>query len=233
MRVHLASIDEITNIKASIKAEKPKPKPVEAPPMTLQTPMENAPEEGNPQTRTVEPEPSPQDAPEADEIAEAVIKEPDPAPPTLDLDRLSAVVNRTRDQQPEAGQQQALVSEQNFIVYSEVSQGAMGAANALTLSETDALRQKMYECWRIPIDATNAHELVVKVRVQMRRDGTVADARLDSPGEIRRSPNPFMQKAAREAVNAVQKCSPYDFLPVEKYASWQDMVLTFIPEVTI
>lgn len=231
MRVHLASIDEITNLKASVKPEKPKPKPAETPPMTLQTPMENAPEAGDPQTRTVEPEAAPEIVPDAEQVAEVKINDPAPAPPTFDLDRISAFVDRTREQQPEAGQQRALVSEQNFFVYSEAAQAAAGAANALTLSETDALRQKMYECWRIPADATNPSELVVEVKVQMRRDGSVLDAQLASPGKIRRSPNPFMDKAAREAVNAVKKCSPYDFLPVEKYASWQEMVLRFIPEV--
>ena len=236
MRVHLATIDEVTNLRASVKPENPEPKPKppeEAPPMTLQTPMENAPEAGAPQTRAVEavPEPAPQEDPEAEKVAEIEITEPEPEPPSFDLDRISAIVDRQRDQQPEAGQQRALVSEQNFFVYSEAAQAAAGEATALTLSEMDALRQKMYECWRIPADATNPHELIVEVRVQMRLDGSVEDARLESPGKVRRSPNPFMGKAAREAVNAVKRCSPYDFLPVEKYSNWQEMVLRFIPEV--
>lgn len=235
MRVHLATIDEITNIKASVKPPKPKPKPEQViePPMTLQTPMENAPDSGAPQERTVEAKPVPEIIPDpkAEEEPEIITQEPEAAPPSFDLDRISAVVDRSRDQQPIAGQQRTLVSEQNFIVYSEAAQAAAGAANALTLSEMDALRQRMHECWRIPVDATNPHELVVEVRVLMRRDGTVSDAYLESPGKVRRSPNPFMDRAAREAVNAVKKCSPYDFLPIEKYANWQDMLLRFIPEV--
>lgn len=237
IKVHLATIEETTNVRASVKPPKPKPKPKPKPepepPMTLQTPMENAPEEGAPQERTVEALPVPEivPTPEAPETAEPITAEPEAAPPAFDLDRISAVVDKSRDQQPEAGQQRTLVSEQNFFVYSEAAQAAAGEATALTLSEADALRQKMYECWRQPIDATNPHELVVEVRVLMRRDGTVSDAYLAAPGDVRRSSNPFMDRAAREAVNAVKKCSPYDFLPLEKYASWQDMVLRFIPEV--
>ena len=233
MRVHLASIDELTNLRASVKPPKPKPKPPVEEPMTLQTPMENAPEAGAPQERTVERQPVPDIIPEPDAEVEPepIIQEPEAAPPTFDLDRISAVVDRTRDQQPEAGQQRTLVSEQNFFVYSQTAQAAAGEATALTLSEMDALKQRMYACWRHPADATNLHELVVEVRVLLQRDGSVSDVHLASPGQVRRSPNPFMERAAREAVNAVKKCSPYDFLPIEKYASWQDMVLRFIPEV--
>ena len=228
MRVHLASIDEITNIRASIKQTKPDPAPAEQP-MTLQTPMENAPEAGDPEERSVEPEPEPEIVPDSDKEAEIVADDPEPATRSLDLDRISQIVDKSRDLQPEAGQQQVLLSEQNFIVYSNAAQAAIGEGNALTLSEMDALKQRMYECWRVPADAVNPEELVVEVRVLMRSDGTVSEVYLASPGDVRRSTNPFMQKAARNAVNAVKKCSPYDFLPADKYASWQDMVLRFIP----
>ncbi len=235
MRVHLASMDELTNLKASVKPPepKPKPKPPVEQPMTLQTPMENAPEAGAPQERTVEPQAAPEVTPELDQekVTEPIIQEAEATPPTFDLDRISAVVDRSRDQQPEAGQQRTLVSEQNFFVYSQAAQAAAGEATALTLSEMDALQQKMYECWRIPADAANPDELIVEVRVLLRRDGSVSDAHLAFPGKVRRSPNPFMGRAAREAVNAVKKCSPYDFLPIEKYASWQDMELRFIPGI--
>lgn len=228
MQVHLASIDEVTNIRASIERPKPRPEPVERP-MTLQTPMENAPEAGAPEERSVEPEPKPEIVPDSDKEAEIITEDPEPATPSFDLDRISDIVDKSRDQQPEAGQQQALLSEQNFIVYSTAAQAAIGEASALTLSEMDALKQRMLKCWRIPVDAVNPHELIVEVRVHMRTDGSVSDAYLASPDDVRRSTNPFMQKAARNAVNAVKKCSPYDFLPADKYASWQDMVLRFIP----
>lgn len=228
MRVHLASIDEITNVRASIKRPEPRSEPVKVP-MTLEAPMENAPDEGAPEIRTVEPEPKPEIVPDSDKETEIRTEDADSAPSTMDWDRLSDIVNKSRNKQPIAGQQQVLLSEQNFLVYSEAAQAAVGEANALTISETDALRQRMYECWRIPVDAVNPEELVVEVRVHMRADGSVSDAYLASPGKVRRSSNPFMQKAARNAVNAVKKCSPYDFLPADKYASWQDMVLRFIP----
>ena len=229
--IEITSISELTNVRAAVK---PKPKPIdpipEDQPMTLETPMENAEEQGevNPVERPSEdsvPEQTPDS--ETAEI-EQVIEEPKKG---FDLDRFASVIDRTRETQPEVGQQRALQSEENFVDYSENARDAYGEANALTMSEIDALRQKMYKCWRIPADAKNPEELVVTVRVKMRSDGTVTDVRLHEPMKVSASSNPFMSVAARRAVNAVTACGPYDFLPTEKYAGWQDIVLRFIPEV--
>ncbi len=229
--VQIATISEITNVRASVKRPSPKPEPVPELPMTLETPMENAQDQDDAvvipeQTIPDEPQTSP------DKVAEVEISvEPtEPEAPSFDLDRFAAVIDRTRETQPEVGQQRSLQSEENFYVYSQTSQAAVGEGSALTLSEIDALRQKMYECWRIPADAKNPSELMVEVRVALRADGVVVSAELADPGKVASSTNSFMPIAARRAVNAVQRCGPYDFLPAEKYSHWQDMTLRFIPE---
>jgi len=232
LEIHIASIDELTNVRASVKKTDPEAEPVpEEIPMTLQTPLENAPEEGAPEERSVETESVPVINLNSEDEAEIVSEDKDPKVVEFDIKRIEELVNRSSESQPISGQQRTLVSEQNFYIYSENAQAAAGAGTAMTISELDALRQAMYQCWRIPADATNAHELVVKVRVRLRLDGTVKDAYIENTRQVDRSSNPFMAKAAREAVNAVKKCSPYDFLAQEKYSSWQDMLLTFIPEV--
>jgi len=227
--VELASIDDLTNIRASIKT--PDPLPVETDqPMTLENPMENAPEAGDPETpEQTTPETIPD--PSQKIIDQAITTDKSAEKPAFDLDSFSAAVNNTRKTRPEAGQQRSLVSEQNFIFYSSVSQEAIGEGTSLTLNEIDALKSKMYQCWREPIDAKNPEELAVQVRVKMRSDGHVESASLYEPRKVARSSNPHMEVAARRAVNAVKDCGPYDFLPIEKYTSWQDMVLSFIPTV--
>ncbi|NNE57146.1 MAG: hypothetical protein HKN36_03475 [Hellea sp.] len=226
--VELASIDELTNIRASIK--KPDPIPIEPEqPMTVENPMENAPEEGDPETpERTSPETSPNLTPENMDQPDSTSKTEEKP---FDLDSFSAVVDNTRKTQPKAGQQRTLASEQNFIFYSSVSQAAVGAGTSLSLNEIDALKSKMYECWREPVDAKNPEELAVQVRVKMRSDGHVQSVSLNEPRKVARSQNPHMEVAARRAVNAVKDCGPYDFLPIEKYSSWQDMVLSFIPTV--
>lgn len=229
--VELASISDLTNIRAAVKSPAKPPAQTEAP-MTLQNPMENADEEGeiNPVDEVAELA-KPEVVLDNQGETEIELEEPTPAKPQFDLDKFASIVDKTRETQPEAGQQVTLQSEQNFIIYAENAQAGIGEANALTINELDALKQKMYRCWRIPLDAKNPEELVVTVRVRMQPDGSVADASLHEPSKVSRSSNPFMPIAARRAVNAVRNCGPYEFLPAEKYSSWKDMVLRFIPEI--
>jgi len=228
--VQIATISEISNVRASVK--KPKTTPKTEQPMTLQSPMESAEEKGAPKPVEKTAEASIPDI-IPDETVELEIEQPEPEPekPAFDLDRFAAVIDKTRETQPEIGQQQALQSEDNFYVSTPTPQAVVGAGSDLTISEIDALKQKMYQCWRIPVDAKNPAELIVAVRVKMRNDGTVMSASLHEPLRVANSSNPFMSVAARRAVNAVRNCGPYDFLPIEKYSQWQDMVLRFIPEV--
>jgi len=238
--IEIASISEITNIRAAVKRPvKPKPQPEPEPeqPMTLENPMENSdnkgaevsvPTEVLPQPAAPQPVPSEEPAAEPQEVIEEPQK---PATPEFNLDKFAAVIDRTRDSQPDVGQQRTLQSEENFYVYAQTANQGVGDSTALTMNELDALRQRMYRCWRIPADAPNPAELVVEVRVKMRADGIVQDVSLANPGKVSRSPNSFMPIAARRAVNAVRTCGPYDFLPPEKYSVWQDMTLRFIPEM--
>lgn len=230
VRVYLASIDEITNVRASLERPKPKVEPVPEEPMTLQTPMKNAPEEGAPSERTVEavtqPTPTPTDSEDNSDPAPADTK---PQPVVTDYDSLSDLINKSRDSQSTANQQQAMVSEQNFLTYSAQAQAMVGEGMALTISESDAIKQLMREHWRKPTNY-GAGELAIKVNVLLRLDGSVISATLAEPGVIARSSHPAMDRAAREAVNAVFKGAPYDFLSKNKYQLWKEMTLTFFPE---
>ncbi len=228
--VQIATISEISNVRASVK--KPAPTPKTERPMTLQSPMENAEEKGDPKPVETTAEASIQKV-IPDETVDVEVKQPEPEPekPSFDLDRFAAVIDKTRETQTEIGQQQTLQAEDNFYVSTPTPQAVIGQGSELTISEIDALKQKMYRCWRIPVDAKNPEELIVAVRVKMQSDGSVLSASLHEPLRVANSPNPFMSVAARRAVNAVRNCGPYDFLPLEKYSQWQDMVLRFIPEV--
>lgn len=229
--VELASISDLTNIRATVRPRDKPPVETEQP-MTLKNPLDNADEQGEARNVDKVAETSTPDRP-IDRTAEINLDEdkPEPQKAELDLNKYAAAVDKSRERQPEIGQQQTMKSEENFYVYANENQAAIGQGTSLTVNELDALKQKMYQCWRIPADAKNPSELVVTVRVKMRSDGVVSDARLHEPAKVKASSNPFMPVAARRAVNAVTNCGPYDFLPKEKYSAWQDMVLRFIPEV--
>jgi len=232
--IEMVSIDELTNIQAAVK--QPKPKPVKEPepePMTLEAPMINAEEEGEIQERVEEAAPEPvqvaEAAPEAvEEIIEVQETPAEPEKPQeVDLDRLAGLINRVREQAPERNQQKTLQSETNNYVFADIAREGAGEGTTMTLSELSALQSAMYKCWSIPAAAPNPAELIVPVKVSLFPDGYVNQVKLGSFREI----NHFHKLAADEAIRAVNKCQPYDFLPAEKYSQWREMTLNFRPDV--
>jgi len=138
LEIHIASIDELTNVRASVKKTDPEAEPVpEEIPMTLQTPLENAPEEGAPEERSVETESVPVINLNSEDEAEIVSEDKDPKVVEFDIKRIEELVNRSSESQPISGQQRTLVSEQNFYIYSENAQAAAGATVRLTEGEDD------------------------------------------------------------------------------------------------
>ena len=244
--IELVTVTETTNIRAALKAPKPdKITPPEAEPMTLETPMENAPEEA-------EAKEAPKEVAEPVEVVkEAEVKIPDetalpvpdkvieevppaePEPPAFDLDKLASMIDRSRETAPEKNQQRVLQSETNNYVFADNSRAGSGEGTAMTVNEMDALQSAMYKCWRMPADAKNPEKLVVRLSVKILPDGYVQDVKIiDKARQRRNDPgNPFWDVAEQRAVRAVSQCGPYDFLPAEKYSQWKDMTLNFRPEV--
>lgn len=239
--VELITIDEFTNIRASLKRERPETEPdVEPePPMQVETAAENAPEVAD--TTNVTPdEEFVADAPVPREtVPDAIdMTAPEPRPEkeaalSFDLDRISEMIDTSKDTASVADSQIAEEGSDERLVYDDRAREGIGAGSAMTLSELDALNSAMYRCWRTPVDATDLELLVVRLRVDMLPGGFVEDVRvIDRATQRRRAPgNPFWDVAEMRAVQAVKKCAPYDFLPADKFDQWQSLILNFRPQL--
>ncbi len=241
--VEIISVAEETNISAAIKAKTPEQIKEAEEPLELETPLENAQEKG-PEDQLKQAEPLPVKTAEAalptpldDKIDQETEEVPDeegedaPEAPAFNLNDIASLIDHSRQSQPEKNQQVALESEKNRYAFAKVARAGAGLGTKLTSSEVDALRSRMYQCWRISADAVNPEELHVRVRVLLNENGTVKDASLLDKVRINTSRNEYLKIAAQRALRAVSKCAPYDFLPAEKYGVWKDMELSFRPDV--
>jgi hypothetical protein len=97
----------------------------------------------------------------------------------------------------------------------------------LSVSETDAIKRQIRQCWSADAGAKDLEELVVVIEVWMNEDGTVEKARIAPETGIR---NATHRAAAERALRAVlnERCQPYR-LPPDKYARWRHMKLEFDP----
>jgi hypothetical protein len=103
------------------------------------------------------------------------------------------------------------------------------SAKTLSLSELDALRQRLMQLWTLPAGARDPQELIVVFRIKLKRDGT-----LDGWPTLVSSRNSPIAIAAREsAARAINRGQPYDMLRPENYELWKDIEITFDPRDVI
>lgn len=99
----------------------------------------------------------------------------------------------------------------------------------LSLSELDAIRSQIAQCWNVPAGARDARNLVVELQVDMNPDATVRNVRVVD--ESRMTSDAFFRAAAESALRAVRnpRCNPLR-LPAEKFDTWKSFILNFNPK---
>lgn len=106
------------------------------------------------------------------------------------------------------------------------SDKAFDPENKVSISEIDAVRRQIAQCWNVPAGAKDAEDLYIEIALQMGSDGTVNDARIVD--QTRLSRDDFFRSAAESARRAVLSCGKLP-LPPEKYESWKNITMTFNP----
>jgi len=235
--VELITVAEFTDIRASLERREPAVQPEPELPMQVETSADNAPDVADvinvapDEEASVEPIALPETIPEESDTPETeVVAE---ATPSFDLDRISSLIDKSKDTSTVADSQIADEGAEERLVYADRAREGIGSGTRMTLSELDALNSAMYRCWRKPVDATDLEKLVVRLQVDMLPGGFIKDVRvIDRAASRRAAPgNPFWDVAEMRAVQAVTKCAPYDFLPQEKFDQWQSLILNFRPKL--
>ena len=99
-------------------------------------------------------------------------------------------------------------------------------ASGLTLSEEDALRAQIFGCWSVPLGLPYDQNLLVRIKLQLKPDGTVVKseildhARMNTPGQG------FYKVLAESALRAIKMCQPLR-VPTEGYERWKELQLNF------
>ena len=227
--------------------KKPAPEQVEAVKEPAPVPLPMVAEDSKPEAKTETqiaavspPEPEPEPKPEPQKPVEALVPAPvpkvRPKPPkrieppkqvaaakpqkkelNFSTDDISALLNK-RDPAG-GGTPTPAVEPQTFGSIDGAQQAAM------TQSEIEALKARLYQCWNPPRGVREARNLRVQVSISLNQDGSLAAP----PQIVGGGFDPLAHIAAESAVRAVQICAPYDFLPVEKYQVWQSINFTFDP----
>lgn len=102
-------------------------------------------------------------------------------------------------------------------------------SSVLSISELDALRQQLSQCWSVMAGAQDSQDLRVEISVVVNPDRTVSSAKIVD--QFRYGSDTFFRAAADSAKRALSNplCTPLN-LPPEKYDQWHEMTIVFDPK---
>ena len=101
-------------------------------------------------------------------------------------------------------------------------------ATGLTLSQEDALRAQIFGCWSVPLGLPFDENLLVRIKLQLKKDGTIEKSEIMDHERMNRPGQKFYKILAESALRAVRICQPLK-VPPTGYDKWKELQLNFDP----
>ena len=96
----------------------------------------------------------------------------------------------------------------------------------LTLSEEDALKAQIFGCWSIPLGLPYNENLLVRIKLRLDPDGSVAKTEILDHARMNKPGQGFYKVLAESALRAVKLCQPLK-VPSTGYERWKELQLNF------
>ena len=96
----------------------------------------------------------------------------------------------------------------------------------LSLSEEDALKAQIFSCWSIPLGLPYNENLLVRIKLQLKPDGTVMKSEILDHARMNKPGQGFYKVLAESALRAVKLCQPLR-VPTTGYERWKELQLNF------
>ena len=96
----------------------------------------------------------------------------------------------------------------------------------LTLSEEDALKAQIFGCWSIPLGLPYNENLLVRIKLQLKPDGSVIKSEILDHARMNKPGQGFYKVLAESALRAVKLCQPLR-VPTTGYERWKELQLNF------
>jgi hypothetical protein len=96
----------------------------------------------------------------------------------------------------------------------------------LSLSEEDALKAQIFGCWSIPLGLPYNKDLLVRIKLQLKPDGTIIRSEILDHARMNKPGQGFYKVLAESALRAIKLCQPLR-VPSTGYEKWKDLQLNF------
>ena len=98
--------------------------------------------------------------------------------------------------------------------------------SGLSLNEEDALKAQIFGCWSIPLGLPYNENLLVRIKLQLKSDGTVVKSEILDHVRMNKPGQGFYKVLAESALRAIRLCQPLR-VPTTGYERWKDLQLNF------
>jgi hypothetical protein len=137
----------------------------------------------------------------------------------IDTNQIAALIDKAKEE--------AAINDQES---KKVTQSSVknSFATGLTLSQEDALRAQIFGCWSVPLGLPYDGNLLVRIKLKLKKDGTVLKTEILDHERMNRPDQKFYKILAESALRAIRICQPLK-VPPTGYEKWKEMQLNFNP----
>ena len=135
----------------------------------------------------------------------------------FDPNNIAALIDKSKEETAETTKKTSKITQ---------SQDRNVDALSLTLSEEDALKAQIFGCWSIPLGLPYNENLLVRIKLQLKPDGTVVKSEILDHARMNKPGQGFYKVLAESALRAVKLCQPLR-VPTKGYERWKELQLNF------
>jgi len=137
----------------------------------------------------------------------------------IDTNQIAALIDKAKEETAKVEENKKKLTQSNK---------KNSFASGLTLSEEDALRAQIFGCWTIPLGLPYDDDLLVRIKLELKQDGTINKSEILDHERMNRPGEKFYKVLAESALRAVRICQPLR-VPQTGYEKWKNIQLNFNP----
>ena len=135
----------------------------------------------------------------------------------FDPNQIAALIDKSKEETAETLKKNKKLTQSNVKT---------SFANALTLSQEDALKAQIFGCWSLPLGLPYHKNLLVRIKLKLKPDGTVLRSEILDHARMNKPGQGFYKVLAESALRAIRICQPLR-VPPTGYEKWKDLQLNF------
>ncbi len=135
----------------------------------------------------------------------------------FDPDNIAALIDKSKEESAET------INKTDKITQDQVKNFEN---TGLSLSEEDALKAQIFGCWSIPLGLPYNENLLVRIKLELKPDGSVVKSEILDHARMNRPGQGFYKVLAESALRAIKLCQPLR-VPTTGYERWKELQLNF------